>query len=600
VATAALLVWSEQGIDPELRHAFERAAAEQPQRVRAMDELRYEDAHCLIRLWSGPHARADHVQGVDESNQVLLAFIGNPTLRDGAGWRDLLTECASTGAGCLERVWPPFGAFLRDGAIDALTIAADRSGLQQIYVREGPHGSVWASTSAFALATLGATLDVEAAVEWATAGHFLTGRTFFREIRVLGCGEMLQLRPGKSPASSVWSPSAVDSTTAEYRQALADAVETYSAPEDGLFFELTGGLDSRLLLAMRLRSGAPTRTWTVGRPDDVEMRTIRRLQRVAPFDHLLLSPDDAFAAELPTLIDEMHSLASGEANVLVYTSLLVAFRGLEAVRRTSVTGSNGELARGFYWRAVAGRDERSQVRGVSVDALLRKIFRESGGLRAVFRPEVPDSEETVRGIVTKFLEASPLATPQGILDDFYLRTRMRRFAGRNISTTSLFCAQGVPYFAPTVVDAVLGLPPELKEDGRIVREAIVELSPGLASVPLGSGEAVPPASLAHPTRALRRAVGLGRKGFARYGGNLGRRIAHAPAESMPFREVAQDAAFRDFVGDLLLTPDARSLALFDRAGLTGFVEASLAGGSLSPLGLALTIELTLRRFRLGA
>ena len=58
----------------------------------------------------------------------------------------------------------------------------------------------------------------------------------------------------------------------------------------------------------------------------------------------------------------MHALADGEANALVYTSLLVAFRELAGIRRTSVTGSNGELARAFYWgaiaRATAAREQR--------------------------------------------------------------------------------------------------------------------------------------------------------------------------------------------------------------------------------------------------
>jgi hypothetical protein len=68
---------------------------------------------------------------------------------------------------------------------------------------------------------------------------------------------------------------------------------------------------------------------------------------------------------------------------------------------------------------------------------------------------------------------------------------------------------------------------------------------------------------------------------------------------MPFRQVAEDAGFREYVGDLLLTSDTRSLCLFDRAALRTFVESSLQSGSLSPLGLVLTIELTLRRFGLA-
>ena len=68
---------------------------------------------------------------------------------------------------------------------------------------------------------------------------------------------------------------------------------------------------------------------------------------------------------------------------------------------------------------------------------------------------------------------------------------------------------------------------------------------------------------------------------------------------MPFRQVAEDEGFREYVGDLLLSGDTRCLGLFDREALRTFVQSSLQSGSLSPLGLVITIELTLRRFGLA-
>jgi hypothetical protein len=594
------MVWSDAGVTAPVRESFDQAAATLPARVREMDGFQHEDERCLLRLWSASHARPEHVQRIDRP-PAMLAFVGNPTLarESAASWPSLLTESLDRGAPALETVWPPFCAFLRDLAADTLTIAVDRSALQHLYIRQGPDGTVWASTSAFALASLGVEFDLEAATEWATAGHFITGRTFFREVRELDCGEVIHLRPGAPTTRTTWLPTPrAETTPTEYRERIEEAVAAYSQQEEGLFFELTGGIDSRLLLAARFRSGTPTQTWTVGQPDDVEMRTIERLKGAASFEHLLVSPDTGLAAELPKLIDEMHALADGEANAVVYTSLLVAFRELAGIRRTSVTGSNGELARAFYWRAIARGRQASHVRGVVIDTLARRIFRESGGVRALFRPDLPDPEGPVREAATDFVRGSLLQTPSAILDDFYLRTRMRRFAGRNISTTSLFCAQGVPYFAHPVVDVILALPPAQKQDGRVVRETIVELSPRLAAVPLASGETVAPLSFAHPSRGARRGMGLGLKAMARYGGRYGRMLARAPVDSMPFRQVAEDPGFRDYVGDLLLTGDTRSLCLFDREALRTFVESSLASGSLSPLGIVLTIELTLRRFNL--
>ena len=389
-------------------------ASEFPERVRQMDEVQHEDERCLLRLWTASHARPEHVQRVDRP-PAMLAFVGNPTLvgESAASWPALLKDSLNRGAPALDAVWPPFCAFLRDLAADTLTIVADRSALQHLYIRQDPRGTVWASTSAFALASLGAEFDVEAATEWATAGHFITGRTFFRGVRELDCGEVVHLRPGAAMTRTTWVPTPRGETTATaYRETVEEAVGAYSQQEDGLFFELTGGIDSRLLLAARTRSGARTRTWTVGQSDDVEMRTIEKLRGAATFEHLLVSPDAGFPAELPELIDEMHALADGEANALVYTSLLVAFRELAGIRRTSVTGSNGELARAFYWGAIArGRRQESNVRGVVIDTLVQKIFRESGGVRSVFRPDLPDPEAPVRQATTDFIRDVPSPNP---------------------------------------------------------------------------------------------------------------------------------------------------------------------------------------------
>src|SRR5205814_879382 len=110
-------------------------------------------------------------------------------------------------------------------------------------------------------------------------------------------------------------------------------------------------------------------------------------------------------------------------------------RGLAEVRRTSVTGSNGELARQFYGRAVSHRHENDHVRGIDIDSLLRKVLRDSRVVRPAFRADLPDPQAAIRQAVIDFVSTSAFQTPNAILDDFYLRTRMRRFAGRNITTT---------------------------------------------------------------------------------------------------------------------------------------------------------------------
>jgi hypothetical protein len=88
---------------------------------------------------------------------------------------------------------------------------------------------------------------------------------------------------------------------------------------------------------------------------------------------------------------------------------------------------------------------------------------------------------------------------------------------------------------------------------------------------------------------------MGRKAAARYGGRAGRLLASRAPDVVPWAAARTEPAFRDFVRDLLLASGARVHRLLDAAETNKLVNDALTGGPLYPLGLVLTLELTLRR-----
>jgi hypothetical protein len=206
------------------------------------------------------------------------------------------------------------------------------------------------------------------------------------------------------------------------------------------------------------------------------------------------------------------------------------------------------------------------------------------------------TDDPVRRALQTFIERSPAQDPRGILEDLYLRARMQRFAGRNITTTGFFCEQGLPYFGNSLVDVTLALPYRMKSGGWVVRKAIMHLAPALAKVPLDSGVAVSPQSWRRPDAILRAKIALGRKVLQKYGGQLGRRISAIP-EEVPWSAARGDDRFRSFVSDVLLDRDAQIDELVDRERRVEVIDKAFGGASLSPLGLLLTLELTLQRVR---
>jgi asparagine synthase (glutamine-hydrolysing) len=603
VSAALVLCLRADGIEP-VRAEFDAVCEALPARVRQMPADEAEGRNnAVVRVWSHRESRVTRI-GRDAESGSWLALLGNPTREDLTRLDGdnllarLLDECLEHGADALDSLSPPFAAIFHYGRTGATTALADRCGLQHLYVSERDGGTTWVSSSSLALAAaLGAHIDLDGAVEWLGIGHFVSQRTFFREIRKLACGERVAVEAGRVRSGGRWRPApyvfdgdAAGAFADVFGRSVASAAT--GAP---LAAEVTGGLDSRLVLAELLRSRAAFFGWTIGRPDSAELRTVERLRERAPFDHVTIDVDRGFGRRLPDLADKLHGLSDGEVSAFEYAPLLLAFERLDGMRTTSMSGSGGENARGYYYAALG---HGSGPRGVPLNALVRKVTRDAGPLRAASLAALGSGRsDPVAAAVEAFVADSSGETPARILDDFYLRSRMQRFGGRNITTTGLFCRQGLPYFANAFVELAFSLPRELATDGRIVRETLMARAPQLAAVPLDSG--IPAGPL--PSRSVRMrlltAVSKGRKGLVRYGGRVGRLVAAAPPDPVPWHAVYAEPVLREFVHDLLRSNETRVTALLPREAVDQLIASGLGRGDLYPLGLVLTLELTLRRTR---
>jgi hypothetical protein len=580
--------------------SFARVTRAFPAHVRGLTSHDVDDGCFRLRVWSDPTrtpAFARH-----DASGAWLAVVGNPTspeLRTVAQRgvvEQLLAACLRDGpAAAFQRVSPPFLAVFRAAENEAV-VAVDRCGIQHAYLCEEGDGRTWVTSSSLSVAAaLGLPLDVDGLTEWLSIGHFISGRTFFLGMRKLGTGERIRVGPPRARVESLWAPSPPDelSSSADYGACFLESLRSCYR-EELVAVELTGGLDTRLLLAGQLTLGLPSLFWTIGQRGCDELQTIDELNRCARFEHYTVDVDAGLGSTIPALVEELHALSDGEVNALEYAPLLLAFDDLRDRRTISITGSGGENARGFYYRVLKRGGER--LRGVPVEALFSHVTKFTDGVRFMLNRDVVEAPDAVpTAAVRDFVAGSPESTPEGILDDFYLRTRMQRFAGRNISTTGLFCRQGLPFFADDLVDVTTALPLEARRDGRVVRETIAALQPRLATVPLDTGIPVQSPSWQRPGVAARRSLSLARRGAVKFGGRFGAVLAARPPETIPWHAVRNAPVFRDFLQEHLLGSDARLGTLFDRQGIETRVTQALDGSSLYPVGLLLTVELTLRR-----
>jgi hypothetical protein len=561
------------------------------------------DENVRVCVWSHEASRTAGF-AEDEQTGSWLTLVGNPARSDLAALdgsellEQVLRECVEKGAQALDSLSPPFVGIFYDGLRRQVNVVTDRCGLQHVYVMHERDRATWVSSSSLALAaSFSTTLDYGGIAEWLGSAHFLGQRTFFHEITKPACGEHLVLGRDQGTVRRRWVPSFepfVGNADSPFLNTFVESLRACVA-QNGLSSELTGGIDSRLVLAGLLSLDVPFFAWTMGNPGSIELRTIERLRQTVPFEHRTIPiPADRLVARLPALVAEKHELGDAEENALEYSPLIMAFEELEGRRLVSLSGVPGELFRGFYFQVLKGRGQRA--RGIPIDALIRTVTRDSRDLHRVIRPELlPDPELPIRSAVEAFVSSSPASTPEGILEDFYLRVRMQRFAGRGTTTTGLFGRHGLPYFGNDLVAFALALPYEGKRKGVVIANGLAQLSPKLAEIPREWGIPIITPPLLRPDLRLRGQVVLARKGLARYGGRTGQAIARMPPEAIPWSAARSSRRFRDFVGDLLLSSTSRVAGVLEPSRTAGVVEQGLSGGSLFPLGLLLTFALTLER-----
>jgi asparagine synthase (glutamine-hydrolysing) len=410
----------------------------------------------------------------------------------------------------LTSIVPPFAAAYRQNAASKLTVAGDWLGLRQLYLWRGD-GVAAVSTSARALAVLaGGEVDAAGLGAQALIGWQIGDSTIFRGVAVLPPAAIVSLQEGAATVRQYASSASVEAPTPpklddavdEMAVILRSWLSSYVEDHRDSVLQLTGGHDSRILLAAipsQAREGL--HTLTLGDPSSPDVRIAANLSRRYRMNHQVveLSPDlwpePAHAHRL--LIASAHELDC-MASPLALAPLLLAERGLEQGRRLS--GLGGEVARGFYY---AGNPRDATTSPHLVERLARwRIFANES-----VEPEALDPDFYASAQATT-LEALCGLFPAGnwlrATDHFYLFQRMHRWSGTHSSVAAVRRHFINPMFDHRFIELALGVAPADKRDSILLGRLTARLDNELARIPLDTG--LSPAGLGHPTPFTRIAT----------------------------------------------------------------------------------------------
>ncbi len=377
----------------------------------------------------------------------------------------------------------PHAALLWDGS--RLEIELDPLGAWPLYLRRLP-GGLAVGTSALTLARLAPSCDFdpEGVAELLTFGQLLGSRTLYAGIEALPPGarridsrsasrrERLLLASEPEPRRSL--DQAADQILAAIDAAVGMAPVS-SLP--GLL--LSGGLDSRLVLALLVRSGQPVRAFTFGQPGCADEKLARRATSVLGVRHRVA----AWRPQaLEQVLDHAVALTDGHVPALHFhgCDLLATMRGEASAEWNGFAGDailGGSFAHPRY--ALPGPPSLE----ARLFAAFNRILRPQELPAVLAAPAAAELRFHPRAALAAALAATPAAAPAERARRFLLDQRVGRLAAPGLALDRHYLPVITPYAHAPVLAAMQRLRMAERRYGRAMCRIFVRHFPPLAAIP---------------------------------------------------------------------------------------------------------------------
>lgn len=390
------------------------------------------------------------------------------------------------GDDCFDDFEPPLLAFAL--ASTEAIVTSDRIGLSHLFMRQEDNCAV-VSTSATLIAKIfNCPFSIDGIYQHMTVGHRLGAATAFDGVQLVPAGMRVKLSQGKHSfvGSARCEAGQAHGTIKAGCDAVTGAISRCLQAQPDCAIELSGGIDSRMVLAAipdHLRPGRPA--YTIGHEGVPDVEVARTLAQRCGLKHIFVNLARFSGEDIDTTWMRARRVAYRDdfaTNVLDRLTIDCVDDVLLNCAR--IGGVNGELARGFYYAAMP---IKGPVGNDSIDRLISwRLTTNDAAPRELFeRGAQVCCASNLRELVGTALREGP--HPLGnSLDHFYLRQRMRHWAGGAITRAQCDRLVLVPFFHSEFISWAMRLPVMRKKDSIAFSEVLTALDPELAGIALDS------------------------------------------------------------------------------------------------------------------
>lgn len=368
-----------------------------------------------------------------------------------------------------------------------LQLWTDALGAYPVF-RTSAAGATWFSNNAEVLRGLhgGRDLDPVALAGLLGSDWSLDGHPVWAAVRRLERGSVLRLSAGEPasrhlnlPAEEIRSRLGGELDAA---RAAGDLVECLRAladwPGRPSTLLLTGGRDSRLLVAAARAAGLTLPVFTAGAPGDPDMEVAMTVRRLTGLDHRVQPGRRLAATSDPQLAARLLALTTAGTAPLTAPLELPLELG-EGPLPVVHTGHGGEIARTYFGTGRGGLEELTEL-------LYRRVV-----LPGPWRRELLCSRgrELVRRQVRDWVEVQ-LAAGIGaadVPDVFFAFRRVPNALGPYHGLGEFANDHVSPLWSNRLIDHLLALSPAQRRSQQFHRRVLGELAPELVAVPFADG-----------------------------------------------------------------------------------------------------------------
>lgn len=376
-------------------------------------------------------------------------------------------------------------------------VSTDPLGNYPLYWTQDTHGLVVASEMGAVLHATGApvTLDMRAVADYLTIGAVFNDKTLAASVRLLSPGATLACSQGRPAQLSVYSrveslfhgkAAGYEDYLAQVESSLRTAVTRATVTDGVLGLSLSGGLDSRGLLAAIPGDKRRLRSYTLGVEGCADQVIGARLAQVAGTQHRFFKLDASYLRDFLPNMRAMVSLTDGMYLSHGLTEML-AVRFLEDTGiDVLLRGHGGELAKAsLAWPLHT--DERVRTM-TALDDVVPYLARRANyvspqlGLDEILTPEAAGrAGEGSRASFAEALSGTGLS-PAEACSFLYLKELNRRFTVPSLELFRVHREVRLPYLDVGFLKVLLSAPAAWRDDTTIHRRLIAAGGPALLRI----------------------------------------------------------------------------------------------------------------------